>query len=375
MPDPYEYRDALPHGLYKGRGAGLNPGNRHETVRLHVLGEHLDEVAAERGEEAVTIGEGQTRTQVFPDKTRTLINKVSSPDMPMGWTVNPYRGCEHGCVYCYARPDHERLGMSLGLDFETKIMAKFDAPKILRRELANPRWKGEGIMMAGVTDCYQPIERELRITRGCLEVMAECRQPVTIVTKNRLVLRDLDLLREMAACGVVTVGVSVTSLDASLALKMEPRASSPSDRLHTIRELANAGVPVMAMVAPIVPGITDHETPMILKAVAEAGARSAGYVLLRLPYQLKDLYLDWLKRHFAGRAAHAESLLRQTHDGALYDATPGKRRRGEGPIAEHIGRTFEVFKRRYGLDRGLGARERQPFRPPRVEADGQMRLF
>lgn len=229
--------------------------------------------------------------------------------------------------------------------------------------------------MSGVTDCYQPIEAKLKITRGCLEVMAECRQPVGIVTKNRLVLRDLDLLKELARHNAVRVAVSVTTLDKSLAMTMEPRASSPADRLRTIRELSEAGVPVMAMVAPIIPGLTDKEVPAILAAVKEAGALGAGYVLLRLPHQLKALFLDWLAHHFPERAAHVESLIRDTRDGELYQSRFGERGRGTGPVAEQINAMFKVFAKRSGLDKSLGPLSSASFRPPLIDARGQMNLF
>ncbi|MFW6059670.1 MAG: PA0069 family radical SAM protein [Phycisphaeraceae bacterium] len=381
--EPAEYVDGLAEGAGRGRGAGLNPGNRFEDVRLHVLGEYLDHRAQEEGAEGERCeqGEGEHRyqTQVLTDTSRTIINYVDpdkSPDIGMRWTINPYRGCEHGCIYCYARPTHEYLGMSSGLDFETKIFAKRQAPTMLRRELAHPKWRGEPIVMSGVTDPYQPIERKLRITRGCLEVLAECRQPVGIITKNRLVLRDLDLLTELARHGAVSVSFSITTLDASLAQRMEPRTSHPRDRLKTVRRLRDAGVPVGVMVAPIVPGLNDREIPAVLQAAAEAGAQGAGYVLLRLPHQLKALFLDWLGREFPERASHVESLLRGARGGKLYDATHGERGRGTGPVAEQVGRMFRVYARRHGLDgrrgRGLSG---AAFRPPRKEADGQMNLF
>ena len=266
------------------------------------------------------------------------------------------------------------MGYSCGLDFETKILVKHDAAKLLREELASPRWKAEPIMMAGVTDCYQPLEREKRVTRGCLEVMAEARQPVSIVTKNRLITRDLDLLRELAGYGAVHVAVSITSLDAGLASKLEPRASSPRERLRAVRELADAGVPVMVMVAPVIPAITDREMPAILEAAAEAGATSAGYVLLRLPHQLKAVFTDWLEHHYPDRAAHVQSLLRQAHGGELYDATPGHRRRGSGAMADGIGALFKLAARRHGLDRRLPPHDASHFRRPDA-GDGQGRLF
>ncbi len=373
MPESFEYQDGLTQGAVRGRGAGLNPGNRFEAVRLHVLGEHLDQVAIEIGGTA-----GQVATQVFRDHTRKAINRVDSPDIGFNWSINPYRGCEHGCIYCYARPFHEMLGLSSGLDFETKIIAKLDAPKLLRKELASPRWKGETIAMSGVTDCYQPLEARLRITRGCLEVLAECRQPVGIVTKNRLILRDLDLLTELARHNAVRVAVSLTSLDPHLAAKMEPRASSPADRLHTIKELNQAGVPVVVMVAPIIPAINDREIPNILEAAAQAGAIGAHYVLLRLPYQIKTLFKDWLVKHFPNRAKHVETLIRDTRGGELYDATYGVRMRGTGTFAAHIAEMFKIYARRHGLDgrkNKLGPVSSAGFRPPILGASGQMALF
>ncbi|TVQ30791.1 MAG: PA0069 family radical SAM protein [Phycisphaeraceae bacterium] len=366
-----EHADALITGPVRGRGAGINPGNRFEDVRLHVLGEHLDDEARDRRGVAANV-----RTEVLDDHSRTVINKVDSPDLGMRWTFNPYRGCEHGCVYCYARPTHETLGFSCGLDFETRIMAKRDAPALLRKELSAPRWAGEPIVMSGVTDPYQPLEARLRLVRACLEVFVEFRQPIAIITKNRMITRDLDLLRELAVHGTIGCAVSITTLDRTLAAKMEPRASSPSDRLRAIEELSSAGIPVSVMTAPIIPGLNDHEIPAILKAASEAGASGAGYVLLRLPHQLKGLFLDWLHRHYPDRAGKVEGQLREARDGKLYDATFGTRQRGVGARAEQIGRTFDVFSRRYGLNDARRSLNSDAFRKP-VGADGsgQMGLF
>jgi DNA repair photolyase len=368
-PGDAEYADALPQGAVRGRGAGLNPANRYEGYRLHVLGDELDRIAAE------TDGPRQVKTVVYRDKSRSVINRVdpNSADIGFNWTLNPYRGCEHGCIYCYARPDHERLGMSCGLDFETKIVAKDQAPSMLERALAKPGWHGEPIVMSGVTDPYQPIERKLRITRGCLEVMAHCRQPVSFVTKNRLVTRDVDLLSELAEHNAVRVAVSITTLDADLSAQMEPRAASPSQRLEVVRRLTAAGVPTLVMVAPIVPGLTDRETPTILEAAADAGAIGSSYVLLRLPHQVKALFLDWVKRAYPQRADHIESLIRQTRGGALYDSRFGIRQKGAGPVAEQIGQQFKVFARRYGLDAALPTLNSDAFERPNL--DGQMGLF
>ena len=368
-PGGFEYADGLPTGRPRGRGAGLNPANRYEPLSLHVLGEEYDRLAEETDEAA------KVRTVVYRDASRSILNRVdpNSADIGFNWTINPYRGCEHGCIYCYARPDHERLGMSCGLDFETQIFAKPEAPQMLEKALASPKWQGEPIVMAGVTDPYQPIERKLRITRGCLEVMARCGQPVSFVTKNRLVRRDLDLLSQLAGAGAARVAVSITTLDASLAAKMEPRAASPRERLETVRVLSEAGVPTLVMVAPIVPGLTDRETPAILEAAAEAGASGASYVLLRLPHQIKALFLDWLKREFPDRASRVESLIRQTRGGQLYDSRFGVRQRGEGPVAEQIRQQFQVFARRYGLSGRLEPLSSDAFRHP--APDGQLGLF
>ncbi len=366
MGDP-EYQDHLTQGVQRGRGAGLNPGNRYEAVRLHVLGDFRDQQAQD--DEPIPA----TPTTVIADQTRSILNEVDSPDLGLAWTLNPYRGCEHGCIYCYARPDHERLGYSCGLDFETKIIAKFDAPRLLQRELAKPRWIPTTVMMAGVTDCYQPLEEKLRITRGCLEVFADCRHPVAIVTKNRLILRDLDLLQRLAQIGAVRVAVSLTTLDNHLAHEMEPRASSPRDRLRTIKELTAAGVPCVVMTAPIIPGLNDRELPNLLQAAAEAGAVGAGYVLLRLPYQIKALFLDWLRRVAPDRAGKVESLLRQCHDGNLYQSDFGVRQRGEGPVAQQIQQLFLTFRQRHGLDRQLPSLNKAHFRRPAL--DGQLSLF
>ncbi|HLO42373.1 MAG TPA: PA0069 family radical SAM protein [Phycisphaerales bacterium] len=337
--------DALTAGKPRGRGAGLNPANRFEPIRLEVLHEHMEAKAMELP------GGVQLSTQVFEDDTRTIINKVDTPDIPFSWTLNPYRGCEHGCIYCYARPGHEYFGLSLGVDFETKIYAKKRASELLRRELDHPRWRGEPLVMSGVTDPYQPVERELKITRACLQVMADRRQPVGIITKNALVTRDLDLLRQLNRHEAVSVAISLTSLDNGLASKMEPRASSPRDRLEAIRKLSESGIPVMVMTAPIIPGLNDHEIPALLEAARKAGARHASYVTLRLPYQIKALFVEWLGRHFPDRAAKVEGLVREIHGGELYDATVGVRMRGQGAYAEQIASTFALFAKMHGLDR------------------------
>ncbi len=363
--DSPEYGDALIGGRPRGRGAGVNPGNRFEAVRLHVLGEYLDHRSAVEGDAPQRVA-----TQTFADDSKTIINPVDSPDVGFRWSINPYRGCEHGCSYCYARPFHEALGFSSGLDFETKIMVKRGAAAMLRKELGRAKWRGETIAMSGVTDCYQPIEARYRITRGCLEVMADCRQAVGIVTKNKLVLRDLDLLTRLAEHGAVAVAISVTTLQNDLAAKMEPRASSPGDRLAAVRALAERGIPVAVMMAPVIPGLNDREVPAILEAAAEAGARRASYVFLRLPYQVKQVFSDWLAQAFPDRAQKVLSLIRQARGGRLNDATVGRRMRGEGSFARQVGRVFEVFAKKHGLDRGMPALNHAAFRRPGESTQG-----
>lgn len=368
----HTYRDALVEGPAHKRGAGLNPGNRFETVRLHVLGEELDRQWVEREEEGGKVR--RVERQVFTDQTRTIINRVSrAADMPFDWTVNPYRGCEHGCVYCFARPYHEYLGFSCGLDFETKLMAKPRAAELLREELASLRWKAEPIVMSAITDVYQPIEHEMRIARQCLEVMVACRQPVVTMTKSALVLRDVDLWSKLAAFNAGRVTITLVTLDADLARSLEPRASSPAGRLRTIRELSKAGIPVTVNIAPVIPGLTEHELPSILEAVAKAGAKRAAWVMLRLPHQLKEVFLDWLERSVSPeRAKKVESMIRQSRGGKLYDAKSNPRQ-GEGAMVKQIKQNFDVFTRRYGLNRDVRGLSGAHFRRP--EVGGQMGLF
>ena len=370
--DDFSYRDALPNGPAHRRGAGLNPGNRFEAVRLHVLGEEIDRQLVERENEDGSLG--RVERKVYFDRTQRIINRVSrTSDVPFDWTLNPYRGCEHGCIYCFARQYHEYLGFSCGLDFETKLMAKPDAPRLLREELAAPNWRPEPIVMSASTDIYQPIEHKLRIARQCLEVLTECGQPVTPMTKSALVLRDVDLWARLAGMNAGRVTITLVTLDPDLAQKLEPRATLPAGRLRAIRELTDAGVPVSVNVAPIIPGLTDVELPRILEAVAEAGARRAAWVLLRLPHQIKDLFLDWLQRSVhPDRARKVESLIRQSRGGKLYEAS-SNRHRGRGPIAEQLANTFDVFTRKYGLNRDIRPLSTAHFRKPNL--NGQMSLF
>jgi DNA repair photolyase len=327
----------VPHSAFPGRGAAVNPPNRFE--RLHVEPDPDAEP-----EERVS-----PRTQFFYDVSESLLTKNDSPDVGFMVGLNCYRGCEHGCAYCFARPYHEYLGWSSGLDFETKIMVKLRAPELLRAELTAKRWQPQPIAMSGATDCYQPAERKFKLTRACLQVCAELRHPIFIITKNALVTRDLDLLVELARYHCTGVHISVTSLDPELAGKLEPRASRPAARLRAIRELSAAGIPVGVMVAPTIPGLTDHEMPAILEAAAEAGAKRASYVLLRLPFAVKDVFTQWLDDHEPTKKARILDRMRTLSGGKLYSSEWGKRMKGDGIFAEQLRTMFEVTSRRLGL--------------------------
>ena len=321
------------------RGALTQPTNRFVTI------------SSERDEEFDDSEEPLPRTQFLPDHSLTAIAYNDSPDIGFRASLNPYRGCEHGCIYCYARPTHEYLGFSSGLDFETRIMVKERAPELLRAELSAAKWQPQVIAMSGVTDCYQPIERRLEITRRCLAVLAEFRNPVGIVTKNRLVTRDIDLLQELARHNAIVVFISLTTLDTELRRVMEPRTSPPAARLATITDLARAGIPVGVLTAPMIPGLNDHELPNLLGAAADAGAQFAGYVTLRLPYQNKALFEQWLTDHFPLRKDKVLSGIRAVRDGDLNNAEFGTRMRGSGPRADQIEKLFEVGCRKAGLNR------------------------
>ena len=340
-----------PAGL-PGRGASINPPNRFE--RLHL----------EADPDCPPDERPHPRTQFFFDATTSLLTKNDSPDVGFSYGLNSYRGCEHGCAYCFARPYHEYLGWSSGLDFETKILVKLRAPELLRAELSAPRWQAQPIAMSGATDCYQPAERHFKLTRHCLEVCAELRHPIFIITKNALVTRDLDVLAELARFRCVGVHVSVTSLDTELAGKLEPRASRPAARLKAIRELSAAGIPVGVLVAPTIPGLTDHEMPAILAAAAEAGAKRAGYVLMRLPFAVKDVFTQWLDDHEPLKKARILSRLRVLSGGQLYTSEWGKRMTGDGIFAEQLSAMFDVTTRRLGLNREHFALSTAHFRKP-----------
>ncbi len=350
-----------------GRGAGVSPPNRFERT-------HVEDDWEQLPPDDDLVGRRKIATEFFPDGSKTVITENDSPDIPFRYSINPYRGCEHGCAYCYARPYHELLGMNAGLDFESKILVKFDAASLLRNELSYSAWQGEAIALSGVTDCYQPAEREFRITRSLLEVMVEAQQATTITTKNALVVRDLDLLAPMAAMGLATVNISIATLDSDLARVLEPRTSTPDARLRAVRGLSEAGVPACVLVAPIIPGLTDHQIANVLQAAADAGAVSAGCELLRLPQNVAPVFLDWLDTHRPQARAKVESLIRTTRDGRLNDTTFGERMIGSGAYAEGIRNAFVAFARKYGLDEPAPGLDTSRFRPPRNKT-GQMRLF
>jgi DNA repair photolyase len=324
----------------RGRGASWNPPNRFETLHL----EPDDWIDPDDPEPA------PPRTQVFRDNTREILSQNDSPDLPFEHGINAYRGCAHGCVYCFARPYHEYLGFSAGLDFETKIVVKENAPALLRKRLAHPKWKPQTIMMSSATDPYQPLERKLRITRGILEVLAEFRNPVAIITKNHLITRDVDLLVELAKHDAVACILSVTTLRNDLQRVMEPRTSVPKRRLDAIRTLTSAGVPVGVSVAPVIPGLNDQEMPAVLEAAAEAGASSASFVVVRLPHAVAPLFETWLEQHFPERREKVLNRLRDLHGGKLYDSTWGHRGRGAGAYAEQIEQVFRIASRKAGLN-------------------------
>jgi DNA repair photolyase len=351
-----------------GRAATKNPPNRFESIHIEDDLTHLCEgMAAESTR--------KTKTEFFVDEGRTLIRENQSSDLPFRYSVNPYRGCEHGCAYCYARPGHETLGLGAGLDFETKILVKQSAAKMLRRELNHSKWRGEPITLSGVTDCYQPVERHRKITRALLEVLVEARQAFSIVTKNALVTRDLDLLTAAARLDCVHVFLSITSLRHDLTRELEPRTSAPAARLRAIEALAEACVPVGVMVSPVIPALNDEEVPAVLQAASQAGAQSAATILLRLPLSVRPVFESWLEQRLPPtHARRVLSRIRACRDAKHSDSRFGTRMRGTGPYAESLRTTFAMFAARYGLDRGLPPLNTAHFRPPANE-QGQTRLF
>ena len=327
----------------RGRGASWSPANRFEKLHVDLIDPDVSDIGSDTEETS------RPPTQYFRDGTRTIITRNTSPDVGFETSLNPYRGCEHGCIYCYARPTHEYLGFSAGLDFESKIMVKTNAPELLRRELESPRWQPQTLVLSGVTDPYQPVERKLQITRGCLDVLAHFRNPVAIITKNHLVTRDIDILRELAACNAAAVNVSVTSLDRELQRVLEPRTTSAQGRLDAIGQLRAAKIPVGVMVAPIIPGLTDHEVPKILDACAKAGAQFVGYTIVRLPWAVAPLFEHWLEEHFPDRKQKVLRRIRRLRGNRLNNSQWHTRMTGEGIFAEQIASMFKVGCRRAGI--------------------------
>lgn len=351
-----------------GRGAQSQPANPYLKIITEADYEDLEAAGPEINAELFD-AIAKPKTEYMEDSSQSIISENRSPDIPFRYSLNPYRGCSHGCSYCYARPTHEYLGMSAGLDFETKIVCKPHAAELFQKWLARSKYEPAVVMLSGVTDCYQPIERKKRITRRCLEVAARCRQPVGVITKNALVARDLDLLAELARYDCASVAISLTTLDADLARRMEPRTSSPVARLRTITELTEAGISVHAMLAPLVPGLNDSEAPALLAAAREAGAESASHILLRLPATVRPVFLEWLEKSEPNRRNRVETLLRSTRDGKLNDSLFGTRMRGTGPYADQLNAGVEVLRKKLGLM----ARPRQlridQFQPPEIAGD------
>ncbi len=348
MPEP------LPKA--RGRGASVDPHNRFQT-----LGITLDPAEWDADDERPG-----RRTVFYRDTSKTVLNRNTSPDIGYAVSINPYRGCEHGCIYCYARQTHEYLGFSLGLDFESRIMVKEDAPELLRRELALPSWKPQLVGMSGVTDVYQPVERKLELTRRCLEVFLDFRNPVGIVTKSHLITRDIDLLREMSRFRTVSVAISLTTLDDELWRVMEPRTASPARRLDAVRQLADAGIPVGVLTSPIIPGLNDHEIPRLVEAATEAGAQFVGYGMVHLPYGVKDLFADWVETTFPERAGKILNRICDVRGGKLNDPRFGHRMRGEGPFADGIEALHRLACKRAGLPKARYKLATEHFRVPQA---------
>jgi DNA repair photolyase len=351
-----------------GRGAAINPANRYLSVLREADFEQLE------FDEDFLKELNRPATRYFDDTSRSIISENDSPDIPFRYSLNPYRGCLHGCSYCYARPSHQYLGLSAGLDFETTIFVKRRAADLFRDWLARPAYRCEHVMLSGVTDPYQPIERKLQLTRQCLEVAAEARQPLSLITKNALITRDLDLLSELAGQELCRVAISLSTLDQSLTKELEPACSAPAARLEAIRALSSAGVPVLVMLGPLIPGLTDSGLVDVMKAAAEAGARAASYILLRLPNEVEPVFLDWLQRHRPGEAERVLSRIRMVRDGALNQSQFRVRMRGTGEMSDQIAALFRLTRKKLGLESKLPPTRTDLFRPPRTSS-GQGHLF
>lgn len=343
----------------RGRGSAANPKNRFSEKEVKY---DIDEKTGQLN---------RPKTRLIPDHTTQIISRNNSPDIGFEVSVNPYRGCEHGCAYCYARPSHEFLGMSAGLDFESKIVVKYDAADLLRKELSKPGWKPQTLVMSGVTDPYQPIEKKLEITRRCVQVLAECRHPLGIITKNYLVTRDIDLLANLAKINAVRVVLSITSLDPSITNTMEPRTSRPQKRLQAVQELSSAGIPVQVNIAPVIPGLTDEEIVPIMEASADAGAKSVSLVNLRLPYGVKDLFVKWLEDHHPNRKEKVLNKIRSLKNGKLNRYEFGERFRVEGAYGDQMRQLLQIHANRLGLNKNREPLNADAFRRPDTQ---QLRL-
>jgi len=343
----------------KGRGSFSNPANRFDKIDFIPSEEFYKD-------------EKKPKTEFFRDTTKTIIAYNSSPDINFDASINPYRGCEHGCVYCYARPNHEHLGLSAGLDFETKIFVKENAPELLIKELSSKKWKPQTIAISGVTDCYQPCEKHFEITRRCLEILNDFSNPVGIVTKNHMVTRDIDILKELAEIDAAVVMISITTLDSTLARLMEPRTSQPELRLKAIKQLTENGIPVGVLIAPVIPGLTDHEIPKIIEKAVEAGAKYAGYVMLRLPFGVKDIFTNWLEQHYPGKKSKILNRVMSVRDGKLYVPEFFNRQKGQGVFAEQVAKMFEIACRRNGIDKNRVNLSTEKFNNPYKK---QLELF
>jgi len=347
----------LENSLYKntGRGAQSNFTARYNAHQTEADLESYGWFDPEEEKSLLT-------TKFFEDTSQTIVNSNDSPDIGFTYSINPYRGCEHGCIYCYARPTHEYLNLSPGLDFESKIFVKYSAPELLRKKLLTKSWVGETIFFSGITDCYQPAERKFQLTRSCLQVLLEFRNPVAMITKNQLICRDIDILKQMAEYNGAVVYLSVTSLNPEVTRILEPRTSLPHARLKAIEELAKAGIPVGVNVAPVIPGLTDHEMPSILKAAAEAGAKYAGYTPVRLPSTVAPLFEEWLNVHHPDRKNKIITAIRSMRDGKLNDPNFGSRMQGTGPRADLLSETFHLFSKKYNFNNKFFSLSNESFR-------------
>ena len=347
----------------KGRGTTKNPRIRFESLTREPFADGWIDAVEEH----------PAPTQFFRDNSKSILARNESPDIGFTFDLNPYRGCEHGCIYCYARPSHEYLGFSSGLDFETKILVKLDAPLLLEEVFRKKSWMPDVVMLSGNVDCYQPIERKLKITRKCLEIFLKYRNPVSVITKNALILRDIDLLTQLASLNLLSVCLSVTTLDADLARRMEPRTSTPEQKMKAIETLANEGIPVSVNAAPIIPGLNDEELPAILSEAAARGATYAGYTLLRLPYSVKDLFVEWLKRELPAKAERVLNRISDVRDGKLNEADFSSRMRGKGEIASAIAQLFRASCQKHGLNARLAPLSTEKFiRPSADHEQGEL---